>query len=77
MIFLEWRIHNGSKHFKKLQKVTYSLILNKYNKSYQTNESFQRHFFDNGLEMHDKRFSRTNDALVIQNNNLEKKSKAC
>ena len=41
-------------------------------KYYQTNESFQRDFFNDGLEVHDKRFSGTNDALVVQNNNLMK-----
>ena len=40
-------------------------------KSYQANESFECHFFDDGLKVHHKRFARTNDALVIQNNNLK------
>ena len=41
--------------------------------TYKTDESSKCDFFDESLKVHHKRFARTNDALVIQNNNLKQK----
>ena len=35
----------------------------------------ERHFFDDGLQMQDKLFARTNDTFVIKNSNLKIKKK--
>ena len=39
---------------------------------YQTNERLESDFFDDGLEVHHERFAGTNDALVVEDNNLIK-----
>ena len=39
---------------------------------YQANEGFECDFFDDGLEVHHERFAGTNDALVVEDNNLRK-----
>ena len=39
---------------------------------YQTNERLESDFFDDGLEVHHERFAGTNDALVVEDNNLRK-----
>ena len=39
---------------------------------YQANEGFECDFFDDGLEVHHERFAGTNDALVVEDNNLIK-----